>query len=373
MLRWGVVGAPADDVRPDRPAPPGAAAGASPWVLGPVLDLLLICGGGSMLLYAAMRGAVAAGAMSPERTPAIWTAGLYLSFVVNYPHFAATFYRLYRSAESRAEYPLTTYVSPLVVLAASVAAARDPEGFGSWWVKLFLWWNGWHYAGQAMGVAMIYVRKAGMRTAAWHKWALASPGIAAWLLGMTWLESSARHSFYALPVVPFQWDADVVLAAWNLLYATLVLAAVATLDLWRTNGRPPPLAALLPVAAQVLWTTPGAGFRPFAEFIPLCHGLQYLSITLAYHLKEEGLESAPAPTRLGGLAAYWLKIAGLGALGFWLAPKLLERFLGIREDLGQALCIVGINLHHFYIDGIIWKLRSRSVAARLALQPVPAT
>ena len=41
------------------------------------------------------------------RTPAIITWGAYLSWVVNWPHFAATNYRLYHSPENANQYPVT--------------------------------------------------------------------------------------------------------------------------------------------------------------------------------------------------------------------------------------------------------------------------
>ena len=116
----------------------------SPYLLGLVPDFLLMGGGLSILLYLAFRGLIAAQLLKDDRAAIlfagvpVWKLGMWLSFVVNYPHFAATFYRLYRSAESRAYYPLTTWLSPLVVLAALLAALGDPEGFGSILVKVFL-------------------------------------------------------------------------------------------------------------------------------------------------------------------------------------------------------------------------------------------
>ena len=76
------------------------------------VDALLI-GGASLLLYAVFR-------LRPElaASPSVASLAATLVWVCNYPHFASTNYRLYHSRASIAQYPLTSFVTPLVMVAA---------------------------------------------------------------------------------------------------------------------------------------------------------------------------------------------------------------------------------------------------------------
>ena len=68
----------------------------------------LACAGGLSILTFLALWLLHSGA----RTGTVISLGASLVWIINYPHFSATSYRLYRSQENMDQYPLTAYVVP---------------------------------------------------------------------------------------------------------------------------------------------------------------------------------------------------------------------------------------------------------------------
>ena len=84
----------------------------------PVVDFLAV-GGASILLF---------GAFFLFHWNALMAAqiAVVLSWFCNYPHFAATSYRLYHSRENIRQYPLTAWGAPVIVLLFAVGSFLSP-------------------------------------------------------------------------------------------------------------------------------------------------------------------------------------------------------------------------------------------------------
>ena len=85
-----------------------------------------------------------------------------LMWVVNWPHFSATLYRLFRRRDSAGQYPLTAYGIPWLVTAGAFASLAWPAVAAPVFVKLFLIWSPYHFSGQSVGVSLVYARRAGV-------------------------------------------------------------------------------------------------------------------------------------------------------------------------------------------------------------------
>jgi len=94
-------------------------AKTSPYLISAPVDLALI--GGLSLAVCAVYRWTDLGDLSARLL-----AGGVLTFLVNWPHFAATSVRLYGSKNSIAQYPITAVAAPLVVLLLIVASLRSP-------------------------------------------------------------------------------------------------------------------------------------------------------------------------------------------------------------------------------------------------------
>ena len=110
---------------------------AQPWIVSPAVDLLIGCGGWTLLLA----GAVAAHA-GFDAAPAFYA----LALVCNYPHYMATLVRAYGDPAVRVLHRRYT-----VHLTAALVVVT---GLAPWWpwlaralVTAYLTWSPWHYTG----------------------------------------------------------------------------------------------------------------------------------------------------------------------------------------------------------------------------------
>jgi tetratricopeptide (TPR) repeat protein len=152
----------------------------------------------------------------------------------------------------------------------------------------------------------------------------------------------------------------------------LVLLALAVELRRRASARDVAPAALL-IGTQALWFSAPAlarqwgvleGLLPFsiqrAEYafiwIAIGHSVQYLWIT-AYYARVQGRSSSHTRFFLKSLVA---------GMAIWTLPTLLfaPGVLGrLPYDAGLGVLVASmVNIHHFVLDGVIWKLRDGRVA-----------
>jgi tetratricopeptide (TPR) repeat protein len=100
----------------------------------------------------------------------------------------------------------------------------------------------------------------------------------------------------------------------------------------------------------------GDRFRFYFLWTAVGHAAQYLWITAYY---------AKANRRWGGYGKYFAKTFVFGN-AVWAAPVLIlgpESFGKPDFESGLAMCVASaVNLHHFVLDGAIWKLRNPKIA-----------
>jgi hypothetical protein len=331
--------------------------------LGAVWDLLFIGPGATVLvtgvLFALMRagqgGAVAA-----------LVSGL--SLLVLGPHYAATYRRAYASPAIVRAHPFVTLVAPLALAAGALLAVRSPAGFGPFYFLAYVAWAGYHYSGQSLGLAMLYPLRQGARFETREKRLLALPLYASWLLsllGLLGLAGSARNPAYTIVQQTFAWQG---LPPWALSAGLTVLVAslagvVVVARARRRRGVPLPLATYGVLSAQVIWFAGGLWSPYFSVvLVPTFHSLQYLALTSWHHMR-----GAAGSRRAFAAYALTLMIVGLminpGALALLPAtPAALARPDEATQALVSAAAVISfINLHHFLLDGRIWRMRERPV------------
>lgn len=334
-----------------------------PFLVNAWVDALAL-GGLSILAYPALKFLSAA--LRPETLDMIMLGSMV--WVVNGVHFSATNYRLYHSRSNISQYPLTAVLVPILVLAGAAAALALPESVAPYYVKLFLLWSPYHYSGQTLGISLIYGRRSGFDFGRRERLALSG-----FIFG-SFVASTARSEAGIRPIDFFGitspslgipvWFAQAALAFMLLCGAAFTVLAMR----WsRETGRPVPLMVVLPAAAQFVWFIPGPGLPSYYEMVPFFHGLQYLLIAWFMQLKER--EAAVLEPAAGFLTRETLRwglgnLAGYGLL-FYAFPKSLAAASGKPLLFAAPVAIAAVQLHHFFVDGVIWKLRRAPVGEAL--------
>jgi hypothetical protein len=327
----------------------------------PVVDLLVMGG-----LSIAALGFFATVDVPRERLVALSFA---LLLLCNYPHFAATSYRLYSSPENRAQYPYTAYGTPLLVLSGVVASLLSPVFVAPAFVKFFLLWSPFHFSAQTVGLTVLYSRRAGVSLDGWPRrfltaWVFGS-FIAAQALGESGVDPQTFYGVrYPQLGIPL-WIGNYCLTA--------MYAAMAGFLVWAawwsfSERRFLPLILLVPAVAQLCWFVVGATYEGYREFVPFFHSLQYLLVAWILQLKERSDLAAEeaAPFRLGRETLKWFGLAVLvGYFLFEAVPRILSAWTGLDVALALGVFIAGVQIHHFFVDGVIWKLRNPRVRSPL--------
>jgi Tfp pilus assembly protein PilF len=352
-----------------RPAP------ADRWLYGPASDLAIGCG----LWYAAAFVVLSAfGQPILEGGARAWLP--FLSLAISTPHYGATLVRAYGRAEDRRAYAVFTLYATAMLVALLAWGARD-VAVGSWILTLYITWSPWHYTGQNYGIAVMFLRRRGAALDDGTKrWLYASFGLS-YALTFFALHGGAstqrvapvsyaatRIQFHTLGFDP-SWAGPLLTL---LAVAYLLVTGIAVARLRRGSSFRDLAPGLALIGTQALWfPVPlvlkhlgvATGLHPWESpdgsyyflWIATGHAAQYLWVSSYYARFQGGGAGVPyfARTLLAG-AAVWT----LPALAF--APGALGT---LAFDGGLATLVASIvNLHHFVLDGAIWKLRDGRVA-----------
>ena len=337
------------------------------WVYNPWLDLIVGCGAWSAPLLALSYFSLA----SSTRTWAIVFYALALFF--NYPHYMATIYRAYHRAEDFHKYRVfTVHITALLV--ATLLLSHFRLRLLPWIFTIYLTWSPWHYSGQNYGLFMMFARRAGADPNKTTRHTLYGAFIASYLilfLGFhTGPSSDPLFVSLGIPAVISRWEQV------TLCIVFVVLSAVGLSQLARQTGWKKLAPSLTLFSSQFLWfllpaaisLIKGLGLpqnRYSTGVLAVMHSAQYLWITSYYARREAAGNAATMPTRNWRPLAYFgvLVLGGIALFvpGPWLASRAFHHDFTASFLIFTAL----INIHHFILDGAIWKLRDGRIAALL--------
>jgi hypothetical protein len=359
---------------------------AGVWLIGPAADLLFGCGLLYILIFIALGSF--GGALRDVQPVFLMPV---LLMLVSLPHYGATLVRVYEERADRRRYAIFAVWATLAVLGVFVVSIYDAT-VASLFLTLYLTWSPWHYTGQNYGLSVMFLRRAGVSLEA---------GLKRWLYASFVLSYALVFlSFHKVdgPGVP-QFNAALgggtALAFWPLgipqgiadaAFAVAVSAYLLALSvcgfslLRRAPARMLAPAAML-VLTQALWFSIPIAFRiagstsltgadlyagGVLDWVALGHAAQYLWVTSYY---------ARSAASWHGAASYFGKVAVAG-IAIWSLPVLLfgpDFFGPVSSAAAVAMLIAtAVNVHHFILDGAIWKLRDGRIASVL-LRSAPET
>ena len=340
------------------------------WIYNPALDLVVGCGAWSapLLLITYFVGPGTRG----------WAIAFYaLALLFNYPHYMATIYRAYHTREDFQKYRIfTVHITALVVLTLILS---------HFWVRALPWiftayltWSPWHYSGQNYGLFMMFARRAGAKPEENDRQALYGAFLLSYLVLVLGFHTGVSNDpmFVSLGIPAKASTAIIaVLGVGFLGFSYFGLTRLARQIGWREMV--PPLTLF---STQFLWFllptvlsfTKGLQIpqsRYSTGVLAVMHSAQYLWITSYYARREAGgSENSEQASRWRPLAYFGVLIAGGIALfvpGPWIASRLFHFDFTSSFLIFTAL----VNIHHFILDGAIWKLRDGRIAALLLGSP----
>jgi hypothetical protein len=336
-------------------APPQAPPRA---VMAPWFDALAV-GGASLLILPALLLLVP----GSLRTFAGGSLVL-LGVLFNWPHFIASYFLLYASKQSVARHPFAAIAVPLILavytLAAVIVAGQHPLPANLLVVASGVYLAR-HYTGQAWGMMASFAHVGGVSFTPGERrlFRLGLDLLMGW--HVIWaFRQSARLISPALqgPVARVY--------AWSfwLLGLAFAVGLVGLAGFARRNRRLPPLRTLLPWLAIHVWYLAMARDPSALFLVQIAHAFQYLSFPMRVQINRGG----------GGPRVDWKRVAIVW--GSWILIGLavfegLEPLfrVGFEATGGQGplpvvlsgAVISAIAIHHYFVDGALYKLRNPEV------------
>lgn len=341
------------------------------WLWGSSRDLLLGCGAWYLLLFPVL---ALAGPGIRSLQP-LYLAPL-LIFLISTPHYGATLVRVYEQRGERRAYAFFTVWTTLALIALFVWGVQN-AAVGTLLFTAYLTWSPWHYTGQNYGIAVMFMRRRGVDAEAAKRWLHGSFVLSYALTFLVMHQADGNPRDLAEGGVHLarlgipEWFSGVAIPAVAAAWAVALLVAG---RLMLHRGR---LRDLLPIAllalSQALWFTvpdlarymgSSGGLEVFDfdyralyfNWVVVAHAVQYLWITSFYARSESGGASS---------RQYLVKTLLAGNLA-WFVPALIfapQIFGGAVSEWTVGLLVASlVNLHHFILDGAIWKLRKSKIA-----------
>jgi len=310
-----------------------------------------------------------------------------LTVVAGGPHYGATLLRAYEREEDRRKYRSVT-VFATVALAIVFLVSLRIHLVGSLVATLYLMWSPWHYSGQNYGLMLMFLGRRGIAPSAPLKRWIRASFILSFLLVIVQLNGENPSGTYAPavqeatsggPIQPFYRQIPLGIPApiqatlfWALAIAYLGTLGMMGAGLFRRGSIRDLVPALAIVITQSLWFSLPAiaryaslsfGLVPLTtdfanytfHYIAAAHAFQYIWVTLYFYRK----------THPGTMMTFFYGKSMMAGQLLWGLPALIFAPLMIGSfsfsaDLGLLVAST-VNIHHFILDGAIWKLRDNRI------------
>jgi hypothetical protein len=311
------------------------------------------------------------------------------AFVINDPHFAVTYLLFYREGlrrafgkdgatppAQRARYIVAGVVVPLVLAVWSIAAIRERSAIAlGLMIQLMFFTVGWHYVKQGFGVLVVLAARRGVRFERRERLALLAHAFAGW--AYAWASPADAGTEVEEKGVVYTTIAH---APWlehatHAVFLATALLVVAALVQKRRREGTLPLATPLTAYLCSIWAwSIYSSIDPLVVYvIPALHSMQYLYFVALLRGNEAREREGPpwfersARVRLGTLAVSAL---ALGWALFHGVPAALDDWLVGNgrhvRGVGALSLVLGptpyfaaiytfVNVHHFFMDNVIWR------------------
>jgi len=340
-----------------------------PAIISPLVDTLCV-GGLSLLVLVPFL-------VSGRAELLLLSAGVqaWLTASVNMPHFLASYRMVYRTRESVRAHPWAAVWVPLALLLAcgfAVWAARTTD---LWISAILTVQNAYlavHYTGQAWGMTAAYAFLGGASFSPLER-RLVRGGLYVLLAWhVVWF---FHHAYGQLGLAPL-YQAVTVATALALASGLVGFALVKA-----RTGRYPPARALTPWLAIFVWYAALARWGlPALFWVQMAHALQYLVFPVRVEANRTLRGEYGGPSHLAiHMTLYLVILFAASIVAAVLLPlgamAVVTDWLGSRPGQVVGFAILALlNIHHYFTDGVVWKLRNPAVRQDLfghLPQPAP--
>jgi len=336
-------------------------------ILNPIVDLLCV-GGLSLIIFVPLL-------LSGRSDLVLIGAGAqaFLATLINMPHFMASYRLIYRSRAMIMRHRWASiYIPALLLLYAVVAVweAQESPVLVIVLISVASAYLAWHYTGQVWGMMASYAYLDGVGFDKRERFLIRTSLRILLVWHVTWfLYTQLRDPSLVRP-------AYLLVSAGTL--AAFALGAIGLVKMKRRTGRMPPARALVAWLAIFVWYAVMARDPKALFWIQIFHALQYLAFPIRVELNRTMADRARSAGRVAlHMALYGGALLAVSVFVSHVVPGRAMDAVGsmFGEEPGKAapiLLLMFINIHHYFTDGVIWKISDPEVRAELFAHVQPA-
>jgi hypothetical protein len=362
---------------------PSTAAQAAPTrnaLISPLADALMI-GGASIAtfllywLFVEKSGSILA----------VSTTAAALAFVVNSPHFMASYQLMYgdyrHMITQKKSFFWAAVISPILLITAlALAFSFRSHAMLSFLIQGMYLSVGWHYVKQTFGTAIVTSAAQKRFFGKWERSAILLNLYAVW--AMSWISSNIeglKGDMYGVGYFALHLPAQALTWSYWITGLTLLVAVITVIRNWIETGVWPSLAALVSFASIYVWFLPVLAHPGFFYLIPFFHSLQYMLFVGALKWNQSRSVASTAANPRASRAAFIRNFVGffglavvLGVLVFTTIPEWLDSNMTLQDlAIGPTMWMFAfswfINVHHYFIDNVIWRGDNEFVREHLVI------
>ena len=292
-------------------------------------------------------------------------AQAWIATAINMPHFMASYRIVYRSRASILEHKWASIWIPLILIVSILGALWEAQYSPAGVVIIISVASGylaWHYTGQVWGMMASYAYLDGISFEKSERF-LIRTGLRILLAWhVTWfLYTQLRDPSKVRPVY-------LIISAGTLI--AFVLGVIGLARMRRRTGKLPPTRALVAWIAIFVWYAV-MGRDPKAIFwIQIAHALQYLAFPIRVEINNTAASHPAHGILVRHMVIYGAVLLAASYLIAQVVPgpamSVVANIFG--EQPGKVtpiLMLMFLNIHHYFTDGVIWKISNPEVRKEL--------
>jgi hypothetical protein len=345
--------------RTQAPVAPSAPASAPPTrraaILTPAIDLLLV-GGLSLIVFVPLL-------LSGRSDLVMIGAGAqaFLGTVINMPHFMASYRLVYRSRETILRHKWASIFVPAILfvyIGVAIWEAQYSPVLVIVLVTVASAYLAWHYTGQVWGMMASFAYLEGVSFDKSER-LLVRTGLRILLVWhLSWfLYTELRDPSKVRPLY-------LIVSAGTLI--AFALGVIGLVKLRRRTGKNPPVRTLVAWLALFVWYAMMARDPKAIFWIQLAHALQYLAFPIRVEMNRTSRPSTPRWKFVLHMGLYALALLAISFIVSQVVPGRAMDAVAVvfGEEPGKVvpiLILMFVNIHHYFTDGVIWKISNPEV------------
>ena len=293
-------------------------------------------------------------------------AQAWVATTINMPHFMASYRMVYRSRAMILRHRWASIYVPLILLLAVLGAVWEAQYSTAGVVILVSVasaYLAWHYTGQVWGMMATFAFLEGASFDRSERTLIRTSLRILLVWHVTWfLYTQLRNPGVVRPAYLF------------ISAGTLVAFALGVIGLGRMRRRTgmlPPARALVAWIAIFVWYAVMARDPKAIFWIQIAHALQYLAFPIRVEINRTASDAQQTHGRLvGHMALYGVGLLVVSVVIAQVVPgRAMDAVANVfGEQPGRVtpvLILMFLNIHHYFTDGVIWKISNPEVRREL--------